>query len=165
MIIESTVSSLLSVLLSFVGVSSVAEGSIIYVPSLDHRFVVTLSCVDIVGISLWAFMFVFVVWVYSNLSNVPISHRKYVTLSVSAFTVFFFANVFRMFIEIFYVANVGGSYLSYLMHWQAFEQQVGMGIMLATFTVSLLIFHLFLGKTKISLPMILKKNLNKPASD
>lgn len=163
MIIESSISSLLSVLLSFVGVPSVTEGSAIYVPSLGHRFVVTLSCVDIVGISLWTFMFVFAVWAYSSFSEVPISRRKYTALSVSAFTIFFFANISRMFVEIFYVANVGASYVSYLAHWQAFEEQVGMGIMLTTFAVSLLVVHFFLGKPGISLPIILKKRVKSPS--
>jgi len=159
LVIESWIASLLSVLLSFVGVSSVAEGSVVYVPSLDHRFVVTLSCVDVVGICLWAFMFVFVVWVYSNLEGIPLSHRKYTVLGILGFTIFFFANIFRMFIEIFYVANVGASYVSYLAQWQAFEEQVGIGIMFATFTASLLSFHFVLRKTKTSAPMVLKKRV------
>jgi len=159
LVIESWIASLLSVLLSFVGVSSTAGGSVIYVPSLDHRFVVTLSCVDVVGICLWAFMFVFVVWVYSNLEGIPVSHRKYAVFGMLGFTIFFFANIFRMFIEIFYVANVGAGYVSYLVQWQAFEEQVGMGIMFATFTALLLSFHFILRETKTSVPIVLEKRV------
>lgn len=142
LVVEIWVASLISFLLSLAGVPCVTEGSVIYVPSLDYRFVVTLSCVDLVGIGLWAFIFVFVVWAYANLNNIHVSRNKYAVLSVIGFGIFFFANIFRMFIEIFYVANVGASYLSYLMQWQAFEEQVGMGIMLVTLTFLLLSFHL-----------------------
>jgi len=149
LVIESWIASLLSVLLSFAGVSCVVEGSAIYVFSLDHRFVVTLSCVDLLGIGLWTFMFVFVVWVYSNLGGVHMSRRKYAVFSVLGFAIFFFANIFRMFIEIFYVSNAGASYVTYLVQWQAFEEQVGMGIMFATFTALLLGFHFALRNQKL----------------
>jgi hypothetical protein len=141
LIVESWIASLLSVLLSLAGVSCVVDGAVVYVPSLDHRFVVTLSCVDLVGIGLWAFMFVFVLWVYSNLWGTYVSRRKYVVFSMLGFAIFFFANVFRMFVEIFYVSNVGVSYVGYFTQWQAFEEQVGMGIMFATFATLLLGFH------------------------
>lgn len=140
---------MLSVLLSFAGVScAVVEGSAIYVPSLDQKFVVTLSCVDLIGIGLWAFIFVFVVWAYASLNNTSISRRKYVLIGVLGYTIFFFANIFRMFIEIFYVANVGASYVSYILQWQAFEEQVGIGIMLTTFTTLLLGFHFMFRRQK-----------------
>jgi len=72
-----------------------------------------------------------------------------VLFSLLGFAIFFSANVFRMFIEIYYVANVGPSYLSYLTQWQAFEEQVGIGIMFATFSALLLGFHLISEKLKL----------------
>ena len=152
MIIESWIASLLSVLLSSVGVSSVAEGSKIYVPSLDHRFVVTLSCVDLVGISLWAFIFVFVVWVYVNLEGRPMTRRRYAVFSVTGFVAFFFTNVLRMFFEIFYLSSVGTGYVSYLSQWQAFEEQVGIGFMFATFFILLFSSYMMLRKTSRIFP-------------
>jgi len=149
LIVESWVASLISLLLSFVGVTSVAEGSVIYVPSLDHRFLVTLSCVDFVGICLWASIFVFVVWVYANLGGISLSRRKYAFFSLLGFAIFFIANIFRMFLEIFYVSNVGASYVGYLVQWQAFEEQVGMGIMFATFATLLLSFHFVFKRQKL----------------
>ena len=140
---------MISLLLSFVGVTSVAEGSVIYVPSLDHRFLVTLSCVDFVGICLWASIFVFVVWVYANLGGISLSRRKYAFFSLLGFAIFFIANIFRMFLEIFYVSNVGASYVGYLVQWQAFEEQVGMGIMFATFATLLLSFHFVFKRQKL----------------
>jgi len=90
LIIENWIASLVSFLLSLAGVSSLAEGSVIYVSSLDHRFVVTLSCVDLVGICLWSSIFVFVVWVYVNLEGIPLSRRKYAFFSILGFAIFFF---------------------------------------------------------------------------
>jgi uncharacterized integral membrane protein len=149
LIIENWVASLVSLLLSLVGVSSVVDGSVIYVSSLDHRFVVTLSCVDLIGICLWSSIFVFVVWVYANLRGISLSRRRYAFFSILGFTIFFFANILRMFLEIFYVSNVGASYVSYFVQWQAFEEQVGMGIMFATFATLLLSFHFVFNRQKL----------------
>jgi hypothetical protein len=140
--IEDWIASLISALLSFFGVSSVSEGSVIQVPSLDHRFAVTFSCVDLVGICMWSSIFVFVVWVYANLNGISLSRRKYAFFSMLGFALFFFANIFRMFLEIYYVSNVGASYTSYFAQWQAFEEQVGIGIMFATFSILVLGLHL-----------------------
>lgn len=148
MVVENWIASLVSLLLSFVGVSSTVDGSVIYVPSLSHRFVVILSCVDLVGICLWSSIFVFVIWVYANLRGISLSPRRYAFFSILGFTIFFFANVFRMFLEIFYVSNVGASYVSYFAQWQAFEEQVGMGIMFATFGALLLGFHVVFQRQK-----------------
>ena len=148
MTVENLIAQLLSILLSLVGVSCTVDGDVLYVPSLNHRFVVTLSCVDLVSISLWAFISVFALWVYANLNNINISRRKCVSASILSFIVFFIANIFRMFIEIFYVANVGASYTSYLLHWQAFEEQVGIGIMFTTFTILFAGFYFTLRRQK-----------------
>jgi len=149
LIIENWIASLVSFLLSLAGVSSLAEGSVIYVSSLDHRFVVTLSCVDLVGICLWSSIFVFVVWVYVNLEGIPLSRRKYAFFSILGFAIFFFVNILRMFLEIFYVSNVGASYVSYFVQWQAFEEQVGIGVMFATFATLLLGFHFVFKRQKL----------------
>lgn len=149
MFIEDWIASLVSALLSFFGVSSVTEGSVISVPVLDHSFVVTLSCVDLVGICLWSSIFVFVVWVYVNLNGINLSRRKYVLFSILGFAFFFFANIFRMFLEIYYVSTVGASYISYFAQWQAFEEQVGIGIMFATFSVLILGFHVISRRQKL----------------
>jgi len=141
LIIENWIASLVSFLLSLAGVSSLAEDSMIYVPTLDHRFVVTLSCVDLIGICLWSSIFVFIVWVYASLGGISLSRCKYAFVSILGFAIFFFANILRMFLEIFYVSNIGVSYVSYFAQWQAFEEQVGMGIMFATFATLLLGFH------------------------
>jgi len=149
LIIENWIASLISFLLSSVGVSSVAEGPAIHVPSLKHSFVVTLSCVDLVGICLWASIFVFVVWVYVNLEGISLSRRKYAFFSILGFAIFFFANILRMFLEILYVSSVGASYVSYFVQWQAFEEQVGMAIMFATFATLLLSFHFVFKRQKL----------------
>ncbi|MEM2566851.1 MAG: hypothetical protein QXH20_00025 [Candidatus Bathyarchaeia archaeon] len=148
MLIEDWIAWLLSVLLSFTGVPCVADGSAVYVQSLNHRFVVILSCVDLVGIGLWTFIFTFVVWVYTSLNNLSISRRKYTLVGFLGYTVFFLANIFRMFIEILYVANAGGDYIIYVSRWQAFEEQVGIGIMLATFTTLFLGFYFVFRRQK-----------------
>jgi TRAP-type uncharacterized transport system fused permease subunit len=54
-----------------------------------------------------------------------------------------------MFLEIFYVSNVGASYVSYFVQWQAFEEQMGMGIMFATFATLLLGFHFVFKRQKL----------------
>ena len=140
-VVENLIASIVSILLTFAGVPCVVKGSVIYIPSIDLRFTVTLSCVDIVGISLWAFMFVFVLWAYSNLNWRPLSRRKYMAFGALGFAIFFFANILRMFIEIWYVTSIGTSYTIYLVQWQTFEEQVGIGIMLTTFAALLLGFH------------------------
>lgn len=166
MILESWIASFISLLLSFAGVSSVAGGSVIYVPSLDHRFVVTLSCVDIVGICLWAFIFVFVVWVYVNVEGRTVSRRRYAALSVVGFVAFFFTNILRMFFEIFYVSSVGAGYVSYLLQWQAFEEQVGIGFMFATFFILLFGSYLVLRRVPSIMPRdLLHGELRRTASN
>lgn len=156
MIIESWIASFLSLLLSLAGVSSVAEGSVIYVPSFDQGFVVTLSCVDLVGICAWSFIFVFVVWVYVNLEGRTSTRRTYIAFSVVGFVAFFFTNILRMFFEIFYLSSVGAAYGSYLSQWQAFEEQVGMGFMFATFFVLLFGSYIILRRTARIFPTELK---------
>lgn len=157
MIIESWIASFLSLLLSFAGVSSVAEGSAVYVPSFDHRFVVTLSCVDLVGICAWSFIFVFLVWVYVNLEGRIATRLRYAAFSVVGFLAFFFTNILRMFFEIFYLSSVGSAYVSYLSQWQAFEEQVGMGFMFATFFVLLFGSYLILRRTPRIFPSDLQR--------
>ena len=149
MAVESWIASLVSALLSLANVQSVVEGDGIYVFSLDHRFVVTLTCLDIVGIGLWTFIFGFVVWIYVSMVGVTFSVRKYALLSILSFPVFFLANILRMFVEIYYVSGVGPSFAGYLGHWQAFEEQMGLGIMFATFAILLLSFHLTFKNRKI----------------
>jgi len=141
MIFENWIASSVSMLLSLTGVSSSVQDSVIYVPSLDHRFIVTFSCMDLVGISLWASMFVFVVWVYSSLNGITISRRRYALYGTLGFVIFFSANILRMFVEIFYVSSTGAGFVGYLMQWQAFEEQVGVGLMFATLATMLVSFH------------------------
>ncbi len=154
--IENWIASVVSFLLSLGQVSSVVEGAVIYVPSLDHSFVVTLSCVDLVGISLWAFIFVFVVWVYVNLEERPMTRRRYATFGVAGFVAFFFTNIFRMFFEIFYLSLGGVNYVSYLSHWKAFEQQIEIGFMFATFFILLFSSYLIVRRTTGITPVDLR---------
>lgn len=149
MAIESWIASFVCALLSSANVRSVAEGDGIYVSSVNHRFIVTLSCTDFVGIALWTFIFGFIVWVYVSMAGVSFSARKYALLSLATFPVFFFANILRMFVEIYYVTGVGASFASYIAQWQAFEEQIGIGIMFATFTILLLSFHFIFKNRKI----------------
>jgi len=139
--IENWIAWVVSLLLSLAGVSCSVKGAVIHVASLNRNFVVTLSCVDIVGICLWTFISTFAVWVYVNLKNICLSKLGYVLFGSISFTFFFFANIFRMFVEILYVVNTA-NYMSYFLQWQAFEEQVGVGIMFATFGALFLSFHL-----------------------
>lgn len=150
MTIESWIASLVSALLSLANVHSVVEGDGVYVFSLNHRFVVTLTCLDIVGIGLWTFIFGFVVWMYVNTAGASFSVRRYALVGLLSFPTFFFANVLRMFVEIYYVSGVGSSFAGYLVQWQTFEEQMGIGIMFATFTVLLLSFHLTFRRRRFS---------------
>lgn len=154
--IENWIASVVSFLLSLGRVSSVVDGAAIYVPSLNHRFVVTLSCVDLVGIGLWAFIFVFVVWVYVNLEERPMTRTKYAVLSVVSFAAFFFTNILRMFFEIFYLSSIGAGYVSYLSQWQAFEEQVGIGFMFATFFILLFGSYVILRRMPKIMPVDLR---------
>lgn len=146
--IASWIASLVSALLAFANVHSVVEGDRLQVLALNHRFIVTLSCVDLIGIGLWAFIFGFVVWVYVNMNGISFSYRKYAFLSIVGFVTFFSANILRMFVEIYYVSSVGSSFASYLSQWQAFEEQVGLGIMFAVLFVLLLSFH-FVSRSRV----------------
>lgn len=154
--IENWIASVVSFLLSLGRVSSVVEGAAIYVPSLDHKFVVTLSCVDLVGICLWAFIFVFVVWVYVNLEERRMTRRRYVAFGVVGFVAFFFTNILRMFFEIFYLSFVSAGYVSYLSQWQAFEEQVGIGFMFATFFILLFGSYVILRRMPKIMPVDLR---------
>lgn len=131
--VEGLIAIVVSVLLSVFGVRSIVEGPTIFVPSIDHRFIVTLSCVDLVGVGLWTFIYVFIVWVYCSLEQRPLTRRKLAVFSVVGFLAFFLMNILRMFLEILYVSHVGTSFVLYPSQWQAFEEQVGTGLMFATF--------------------------------
>ncbi len=155
-VIESLIASVVSFLLSLGRVSSVVKGAVVYVPSLDHSFVVTLSCVDLVGISLWAFIFVFVVWVYVNLEERPMTRRRYAVFGVIGFLAFFLTNILRMFFEIFYLSLVGATYVNYLSQWQAFEEQVQIGFMFATFFVLLFGSYMILRRMPKIMPVDLQ---------
>jgi len=140
--IESWIATFVSFLLSLVGTHTSVNGPYIYVPSINHQFVVTQSCTDFVGISLWGFTLVFLIWIYSNIAGFTMSRRSYALMSGLGFSVFFVANILRMFTEILYVSNGGTAFVSNLLQWSAFEQEVSIGIMLATLTIMLLGFHL-----------------------
>ncbi len=153
MVIEGFIASIVSILLSTAGVSARANGDIIYVPSLGHKFIVTLSCVDLIGVLLQAFIYGFVVWVYVVANDRSLRRRTYLILGVTGFVAFFFANMLRMFMEIYLLARVYAPvYQHYLLTWQAFEEQVGIAVMFATLLVLLLPSCLLLkrgnGKTR-----------------
>ena len=134
--VESFVASIVSALLSVTGVSATSEGCIIYLPSLNHRFVVTLSCMDLAGISLVTFMYTFLTWAYITLNGRSLRRRTYLILGLMGFIAFFFVNVLRMFTEIYLLAKVYGPvYTYYLLNWQSFEEQIGIGMMFATLLV------------------------------
>lgn len=147
MIVERFIASIVSILLSIAGVSATAFGDTVYVPSLDHRFVVVLSCTDWVGVFLWVFIYVFVVWVYIELNGRSMKRRSYSLLGFIGSIAFFSTNILRIFTEIFLVATVYSSvYQHYILSWEAFEEQVGMGLMFATFLILFLLSYVFLQK-------------------
>ena len=155
------VASVVSSLLSIFGLSAVADGWFIYVPSLNHSFIVTLSCLDWVGIILQASMYTFVMWVYVTANRYSVSNRTYLVMGFTGFVAFFFSNILRMFTEIFLLGKVYGSvYQHYLLNWQAFEEQVGLGLMLSTLFALSLISYLFLKRRLSKIPVITNIKLN-----
>jgi len=155
--IESIVALIVSALLSMAGVSATADGSFIYMPSLDHKFIVTLSCVDWAGILLQASMYVFVMWVYLAANGRSMRCRTYLILGLIGFVAFFLTNILRMFTELYLLGRVYSSvYQYYLVNWQAFEQQIGLGLMFGTLSIlSLLSYPLF--KRGVEKSFILRK--------
>jgi len=136
MAVENFIAFIVSALLSIAGVSAKAEGCIIYVPSLNQRFIVALSCVNWVGIFLAAFIYTFFTWVYFSAKGRSLSWRTYLVLGFVGSIVFFFVNILRIFTEIYLLAKVYGSvYVYYLFNWQSFEEQIGISVMLATLLV------------------------------
>lgn len=147
MILEGFIALIVSMLLSTAGVPAMVNGDIIYVPSLNHKFIVTLSCADLTGVLLQAFIYGFVVWVYVAVNGRSLRRRTYLILGFTGFVAFFFANMLRMFTEIYLLARVYAPvYQHYFLTWQAFEEQVGIAVMLATLLVLLLPSCLFLKK-------------------
>jgi len=136
MVIENFVAFIVSALLSITGVSARAEGCIIYVPSLNQRFIVALSCVNWIGVFLAAFIYAFFTWVYFSVNGRSLRWRTYLVLGLVGFIVFFFVNILRIFTEICLLVKVYGSvYTYYIFNWQSFEEQIGIGMMFATLLV------------------------------
>ena len=136
MVVENFIAFIVSALLSITGVSANAEGSVIYVPSLNQRFIVALPCVNWAGMFLAAFMYTFVTWVYFSFKGRSLSWRTYLALGFVGSIVFFFVNILRIFTEIYLLAKVYSSvYTYYLFNWQSFEEQVGISLMFATLLV------------------------------
>jgi len=150
---ESFVALIVSALLSASGLPVTADGSIIYVPSLDHTFIVTLSCTQWVGIFLETFTYLFAVWIFASIKGITLRRRTYVALGVAGFVGFFFANVLRMFLEIYLLAKVYSPvYHVYLLNWQAFEEQIGISLMFAMFLTLLLSSYALLRRRTVKLP-------------
>lgn len=150
---ESFVALIVSALLSASGLPVTADGSTIYVPSLDHSFIVTLSCTQWIGICLETFTYLFIVWVFISAGGITLRRRTYVALSVAGFVGFFFANVLRMFLEIYLLAKVySPAYQVYLLNWQAFEEQIGISLMFAMFLTLLLPSYALLRRRTAKLP-------------
>jgi exosortase/archaeosortase family protein len=136
MVVENFIAFIVSALLSITGVSANAEGCIIYVPSLNQRFIVALPCVNLAGMFLAAFMYIFVTWVYFSFKGRSLSWRTYLVLGFVSSIVFFFVNILRIFTEIYLLAKVYSSvYTYYLFNWQSFEEQIGISLMFATLLV------------------------------
>jgi hypothetical protein len=134
--IENFIALVVSTLLSIAGLSTKTEGSFILVPSLNHKFIVTLSCADFVGIALQTFMYVFIVWGYVTANRYSVKRKTYLTMGLVGFSAFFFVNILRIFTEIYLVGRVYSSvYLQYIQNWQSFEAQIGMGLMFATISI------------------------------
>ena len=160
MMVEKIVALIVSALLSTAGLSATANGCFIYVPSLNHTFIVTLSCIDWLGILLQTFMYIFVMWVYVVAKGYLMRRRTYLLLGFTGFAAFFFTNVLRMFTEIYLLGKVYKTvYQYYLLNWRAFEEQIGLGLMFATLLIlSLLSYpdfkrmnkHFILRNTKIN---------------
>lgn len=155
--IEHFIASVVSQFLSVTGVSAVADSSFIHVPSLNHTFLVTLSCASWIVILLQAFMYAFVMWVYATVKGLLLTRRTYLVLGFVGFLSFFFINIVRIVTEIYLVGKVYYPVATYyLLSWQAFEEQVGMGLMFATLiTLWLLSVTVFKCRMKMqpSLPL------------
>ncbi len=150
---ESFIAMIVSAFLSASGLPVTANGNIIYVASLDHTFIVTLSCTQWVGIFLETFTYLLVVWVYISAKGIVTGRRTYVALGIAGFVGFFFANIMRMFLEIYLLAKVySPAYQVYLLNWQAFEEQIGISLMFAMFFTLLLSSYTLLRRRTAKLP-------------
>ena len=175
--IEGFLALLVSNLLSVSGLSATAENAFIYVPSIQHTFMVTLSCSGWVVIILQTFLYLFVMWIYIEWNRHSIKRKTFLMLSILGFTVFFLTNVFRIFTQIYLVGTVYSSvYQYYLLNWKAFEGQVGMGLMFAMLSVmSLLSCIVFKNKmsrsftakypTSVNIPRIYKRIVIRPKTN
>jgi len=162
MIVENFVASIVSNLLSIAGLSAIANGCFIRVPFLNHTFVVTLSCIDLVGIFIQTSMYIFVVWVYVAANGFSIKPRTYSVLGLIGFIAFFSSNILRMFTEIFLLGKVYVStHQYYLLHWQAFEEQIGLGLMFVTLSILSILSYLFF-KRRMTKHFIFEKPKNEP---
>ena len=150
-IVENFIALFVSRLLSFTGLAATSHSCFIYVPSLNHTFIVTLSCVDWVGILLQAFIYTFVMWIYVSVSGSFFKIRNYFTLLFTGFIVFFLSNILRMFAEIYLLGKVYSSvYHYYLLNWGAFEEQIGLILMFVTLSSLSLLSYLFIkNRTKM----------------
>jgi hypothetical protein len=150
---ESFVALIVSALLSASGLTVTTNGSTIYLPSLDHAFIVTLSCTHWIGISLETFTYLSVIWIFASAKGIPLRRRTYMALGVASFIGFFFANVLRMVLEIYLLVKVPPpAYQAYLLNWAAFEEQIGISLMFAMFTTLLLSSYALLRRRTAKLP-------------
>jgi len=123
MIVEKSVALIVSSLLSIAGLSATVDGCYISVPSLNHTFIVTLSCIDWLGILLQSFMYTFIMWVYVAANGRSFKHRTYLILGLVGFIVFFFTNILRISMEIYLVGGVYDSVYQYYLfsiYWELF---------------------------------------------
>ena len=169
-LIENFLASIVSNVLSVAGVATRIEQSYIFVPSLNHTFLVTLPCSSWIVIALQAFLYMFLMWVYIETSNRTFPTRNYVVLGVIGFGAFFLTNILRIVIEIYLVGTVYNAvYTHYLLNWSAFEEQIGMGLMFTTLSILCLTTYLFVkrdmkGAILSTVPRLLKgQDLSLPS--
>lgn len=148
--------SFVSSLLNILGVTSVADGNKIFVQSLKHTFKITLPCADYIGIGLWTFIFVFIVWVHASLECKVVTKTKYALLTTVSFATFFTANILRMAFLIFYATLIG--YVPSLNEWAALEEYVGIGFMFTSFFILLFAWILY---SHISTVKMISKKVRK----
>lgn len=136
---ESFLASLVCMLLSLAGITAIPQGPIIYIPSINHRFIIAPSCLNWNAIFLFTFLFILFIWVYTNIAELPITRRTYGILSATAFPTFFLTNILRMFTEIYLAVEVySPADRVYLFNtWQAFEDMVGATLMFCTLSLLL----------------------------
>jgi len=141
-VIEELIATFVSYILSLIGVATVTEGPIIHVPALDRSFIVVWSCIDLPGVCLQTLIFAFILQTYASIRGLLLRPRIRGLLIFIAFIAFFLANCLRMALQIYLVTTIYEGF--HLISWQAFEEQVGIGVSFTAFLILLAAMTSFL---------------------